>query len=161
MNQLLETPPMQLETTRFGSLEVDHGAIVHFPLGLLGFERFARWIVIDSDAIAPMRWLQCVDAGDVALLVVEPQLFFADYTPTIGAEDRDFLQLSSEDELVVACVVVVPDDPALMTINLLGPLAFNAAKRVGKQLVLAESQFSARQRLIPDPTPADEPVPVG
>jgi flagellar assembly factor FliW len=161
MTQLLETPLMHLETTRFGPLEVEHGAIVHFPMGLLGFERFARWLVIDSDAVAPMRWLQCVDAPEVALLIVEPQLFFADYVPTLSAEDRDFLQLASLDELVVACVVVVPDDPSQMTINLLGPLALNAEKRVGKQLVLAESQFSARQRLLPDPMPADAPVPVG
>jgi flagellar assembly factor FliW len=161
MSQLLETPVIHLDTTRFGNLEIAHEAIVHFPLGLLGFERYPRWVILDSEATAPMRWLQCVDDPAVALLVVEPQLFFLNYAPSLSTEDRDFLQLTSDEDMVVACVVVVPDDPTLMTINLLGPLVFNAAKRVGKQLVLAESQYSPRQRLIPDVAAAEAPVPVG
>lgn len=151
---------MQLSTTRFGSIDVDPSTIIHFPLGLLGFERFQRYILIDSDDAEPLRWLQCVDEGSLAFLVVEPALFFSDYAPKIVADDREFLQLAAGEAPAVACLVVVPDNPLEMTVNLLGPLMLNVEKRVGKQVVLHDSGFSTRQRLIPDTTAPEEAVPV-
>lgn len=150
---------MKLETTRFGSLDVDPATVIHFPLGLLGFERFQRYILIDSDAAEPMRYLQCVDEGGLALLVVEPSLFFPDYAPKLSADDRDILQLAAGEEPLLACVVVVPEVVSQMTANLMAPLALNGDKRLGKQLVLHDSTYTTRHRLLPDeaPMPA-EPV---
>lgn len=151
---------MHLQTTRFGAIEVDTDTIVHFPLGLLGFERFARFILIESDDAEPMRWLQCVDEGGLAFLIVEPGLFFADYSPRLTAEDREFLQLAEGDAPIFACLVVIPENPLEMTVNLMGPLVLNADKRLGKQVVLHDSAYSTRQRLIPDPQAPASSVPV-
>ncbi|MEB3285193.1 MAG: flagellar assembly protein FliW [Candidatus Sericytochromatia bacterium] len=151
---------MKLATTRFGTFEIDPSTILHFPLGLLGLERFSRYIIIDSDQTAPMRWLQCVDDPDIALLIVEPGMFFPDYAPHLSSDDRGILQLNGDDLPVVASVVVIPDDPQEMTINLLGPLVINEEKRLGKQLVLADSSYSARQRLLPDRMVCETPVAV-
>jgi flagellar assembly factor FliW len=154
-----DTRIMKLETSRFGSLDVDPTTIIHFPLGLLGFERFQRYILIDSDAAAPMRWLQCVDEGSLAFLVVEPHLFFPDYAPKLTADDRDVLQLDAGDEPLLACVVVVPEVVSQMTINLQGPLALNGDKRIGKQVILHDGPYTTRHRLIPDEAAANaEPV---
>lgn len=151
---------MQLETSRFGSLDIDLATVIHFPLGLLGFERYQRYILIDSDAAAPMRWLQCVDEGGLALLVVEPSLFFPDYNPRLGSDDRDILQLDPGEEPLFACVVVVPEIASQMTINLMAPLALNGNKRMGKQVVLHDSQYTTRHRLIPDESQATSAEPV-
>ena len=153
-------PPMNLETTRFGELAVDPATIIHFPMGLLGFERYQRYILIDSDQAEPMRWLQCVDDGGLALLVVEPTLFFPDYSPKLSADDRVFLQLPDGEEPLFACVVVVPEVISQMTINLMGPLALNGDKRLGKQVVLHDSQYTTRHRLLPDESPATPAEPV-
>jgi flagellar assembly factor FliW len=155
-----DVPSMQLETARFGVIDVDNDTIIHFPLGLLGFERYQRYILIDSDEAEPMRWLQCVDDGALAFLVVEPGLFFADYAPPLSRDDRDFLQLADGEDYILACLVVIPDDPLQMTINLMGPLVLNADKRLGKQVVLHDSAYSTRQRLIPDTTASEAAVPV-
>ncbi len=151
---------MQFQTTRFGTIEVDLDTIIHFPLGLLGFERYQRYILIDSDEAAPLRWLQCVDEGGLAFLVVEPGLFFAAYAPKLSADDRDFLQLAEGDVPAVASLVVVPENPLEMTVNLVGPLVMNVDKRLGKQVVLHDSGFSTRQRLIPDTSTPETAVPV-
>lgn len=151
---------MQLTTTRFGAIEVDESTIIHFPLGLLGFERSHRFVLIDSDEAEPMRWLQSADDGGLAFLIVEPELFFADYQPPLSRDDREFLQLAPGEEHLLACLVVVPENPSLMTINLMGPLVLNAEKRLGKQIVLHDSSYSTRQRLIPDEIPANSAVPV-
>jgi flagellar assembly factor FliW len=146
---------MQIKTTRFGTVELEEDKLIHFPLGLLGFETKQRYFIIDSDEAAPLRWLQCADQPELAFLVVEPGLFFPDYTFDLSAEDREMLQIEKGDaDVVVASLVVIPDDPTQMTINLMGPLVMNPEKRLGKQVVLHDSNYSTRQRLIPDEAPA-------
>lgn len=151
---------MQLITSRFGAIDVDSNTIIHFPLGLLGFERYQRYILIDSDDAEPLRWLQCVDEGGLSFLVVEPGLFFADYAPKLSADDREFLQLGQGELPALACLVVVPENPLEMTVNLMGPLVLNADKRLGKQVVLHDSGFSTRQRLLPDAAAPETAMPV-
>jgi flagellar assembly factor FliW len=149
---------MQINTTRFGPIESDESRMIHFPLGLLGFETLQRFLLIDSDEVAPMRWLQAVDDPTLAFLVVEPQLFFPDYKVKVPGDDRKVLELAKEEDAVLACLVVIPDDPSQMTINLLGPLVLNPDKRLGKQLVLHDSGYSPRQRLLPDAAAQEEPA---
>lgn len=147
---------MRLETSRFGSLEIEDARTIHFPLGLLGFERSQRFVLIEAEAVEPMRWLQSVDQPDLAFLVVEPRLFFNGYAPQLSVEDRKVLDLEESQEAVVACIVTVPENPAHMTVNLLGPLVFNDEKRLGKQVVQQDAKLTTKHRLIPDerPTPA-------
>ena len=149
---------MQFNTTRFGTIEIGEDKLVHFPLGLLGFENLQRYLVIDSDDSAPLRWLQAVDDPDLAFLIVEPTLFFSEYKFQIPGEDKEMLGLKDGSDVVVACLVVVPNNPNDMTINLMGPLVMNPEKRVGKQIVLHDGTYSARQRLLPDAAASEAPA---
>lgn len=141
---------MQVSTRRFGTLEIAPERVIHFPLGLLGFETRQRFVMLDSDQVAPMRWLQSVDDPALAFLVVEPTQFFPDYQVTLTPEELRVLEHAEGEDLAVLGLVVVPEDPAQMTINLLGPLVLNADKRLGMQVVLHDSGYTARQRLLPD-----------
>lgn len=149
---------MQIQTTRFGTIEVGEDKLIHFPFGLLGFETLHRFLLIDSDEAAPMRWLISVDDPSLAFLVVEPTQFFPDYKVQMTQEDYDMLALTKDQEAIAACLVVIPSDPAQMTINLMGPLVINPERRVGKQVVLHDSGYSPRQRLIPDSADTGTPA---
>jgi flagellar assembly factor FliW len=149
---------MEVKTTRFGTLNVEEDKLIHFPLGLLGFEHLQRFLIIDADSAAPMRWLQAADEPAVAFLVVEPQLFFADYTVTLEEADRKVLALEQDPQPIIAGVVVVPENPSDMTINLLAPLVMNAEKRLGKQVVMHTSGYSPHERLLGDRTEQPEPA---
>ena len=147
---------MQLDTSRFGPITIDPATIIHFPLGLLGFETVQRYVLVDSDQVAPMRWLQAVDDPRLAFLVVEPGLFFPDYAVELTDADQAVLEAKDSADLAVACLVVVPEDPTEMTINLMGPLVMNSGKRLGKQVVMHDGQYSPRQRLLPDEAQSEE-----
>lgn len=147
---------MRIETSRFGSLTVDPERVIHFPLGLLGFETRARFVLLDSDEIAPMRWLQSVDDPALAFPVVDPTLFFAEYALTLREDDFEVLRLEEGDEPAVLCLVTIPGNPREMTINLLGPLVLNADKRLGRQVVLHDSSYSPSERLFPDTAASEE-----
>ncbi|MNS58392.1 Flagellar assembly factor FliW [compost metagenome] len=149
---------MQINTTRFGAIDVAPERVIHFPLGLLGFETTQRFVLIDSDEIAPLRWLQAVDDADVAFPVVEPYLFFPDYAFKLTGDDRKLLEIGQDTDYAVVSLVVIPDDPSQMTVNLMGPLVMNPDKRLGKQMVLHDGGFSPRQRLLPDAAQQEEPA---
>jgi flagellar assembly factor FliW len=149
---------MHIATTRFGPLEIADERVIHFPLGLLGFETQQRFVLLDSDEVDPLRWLQAVDEPALAFLVVEPQLFFPDYQVRLTGDDRKVLELGAEAPPVVLCLVVIPDDPSQMTANLMGPLVMNPDKRLGKQVVLHDSSHSPRARLLPDAAEQEEPA---
>ena len=149
---------MKIDTAQFGALEFDQTAVLTFPQGLLGFEQLTAFLLIDQEEIAPLRWLQPVDEGRLSFTVIDPLLFFPDYTVKLSREDRESMQLAENERPLVLALVTIPEDPRLMTANLLGPLVLNPETRVGRQLVLHDSGYPVRQRLIADEARTTAPV---
>jgi len=151
---------VNIETQQFGTLEFEESALLTFAGGILGFENFTRYLLIDQDEVAPLRWFQPIDDPALAFTVIDPLLFFPDYRVSLGGEDRQALQLAKGEEPLVLALVTIPEDPAAMTANLLGPLVINPVTRLGKQLVLHDSGYPVRARLISDETIASQTPPV-
>ncbi len=147
---------MKIETQQFGTIEFDDNALLQFPGGILGFEGFTRYLLIDQDEVAPLRWFQPVEEPNLAFTVIDPLLFFPDYRVSLSGEDRSTLKLDKGEDPLVLTLVTIPEDPSHMTANLLGPLVVNPATRIGKQLVLHDSGYPVRARLISDETVAAE-----
>ena len=84
-----------VESSRFGTLEIDAGAIIEFPAGLIGLGG-RRYALVATDAESAVPWLHSLDDPALALPVTNPWAFFADYevelsdddSERIGAEDR-------------------------------------------------------------------------
>jgi flagellar assembly factor FliW len=58
-----------IKTLRFGALQISEEDIVRFPKGIPGFADHTEW-VFAGDEDSPIKWLQSLKDGDVALLVV-------------------------------------------------------------------------------------------
>jgi len=63
--------PEKIETTRFGRFTVNDEDLIHFPKGIPGFETHKKWALAGEDD-SPIKWLQSLSDGDVALPVVVP-----------------------------------------------------------------------------------------
>lgn len=142
---------MKLETRQFGSLEVEPASILTFPSGLLGFEDLKRFVLLERPEIAPLEWLQSVDNPQIVFTVIDPAVVFGNYHPELKAEDWDALGIPEDAPVTIRVLVTVPKDPADMTANLLGPLVMSPAHGKGRQLVLVDSEYPVRQRLLPEP----------
>lgn len=161
---------MKISTTRFGEIEVAPEEIVEFSEGLLGFEDAHRFVILNTQDGGPFRWLQCLDQGDLAFVIIEPLQFMYAYDLEISDADVEFLGVKAVEDLVLYAIVTIPDNPRDMTANLQGPLVINVKTRRGRQIIsnnpahslktsiLAAMEDRARRLAAAAQPPADAPA---
>lgn len=138
---------MEIQTTRFGALQVAAEEVVTFPRELLGIPGVTRFVAVrPAGQEGHFYWLQSADDPQVAFLVVDPNLFFKDYHVSIREETQQDLDLAdaTDGQLLVICNRVGD----WITGNLQGPLVINTRTRVGQQVVLTEKKWTCRQPLV-------------
>lgn len=123
-----------IETSRFGNLEVVDDQVLHLPEGLIGID-CKRWVLITREPESPFLWLQSLEEGDLALPVVQPEVFFPSYSLQLSEQQLESTGLHHGREVEVLCVVKAREELADFTINLRGPLLFDADSRQGAQMV--------------------------
>ncbi len=141
---------IHVDTARFGSIEVDESALFEFPMGMLGFTRQKRFVIVDHSDDSPFKWLQSVDDGGLAFILTDPLFFKPDYHVRVRKGELSVIGPVREADLVVSVIMTVPQNPREMTANLLAPLIFNMANRKGMQLVMTDRRFPVKYRVFDD-----------
>lgn len=144
---------MLLETTRFGTIEVDETRAITFPKGLLGFPQYRKYVLIEPGANSYFWWLQSVDEADLAFVVTDPSYFVSSYRVPLKADQMHELGIHSLDDAQVFVIVNKRGD--MLTGNLQGPLVVHVRDRVGAQLVLSDKRFTTRAPLVEVPQPVE------
>lgn len=142
-------PPMQITTTRFGVLDALHDQMVEIEGGLLGFPDATSYLRVEIPDAEGWLWLQSVDDPDLAFLAIDAFAFFPGYDLELPEADVAAIQLEASTDAEVLALVTVrrADDGRVesITANLLGPLVINNRTKVGRQVVLSDSQYSTRE----------------
>jgi len=134
--------------TRFGELEVDEKSIIHFEEGIPGFEDFRDFIIVERQESEPIKWLVCIDEPEITLPIINPWLVRVDYDVKIDEGTVEMLEIESEKDVLIVCVVVIPrDNPKDMTINLLSPIVINIKNNKARQIVMEESKYKIRHKV--------------
>ena len=94
--------------------------IIHFPSGLLGFERLKKFTLVGRPQEAPFLWLEGQDDVRVAFIVVPPKHVVPDYRPDLPDADVEFLGLNSPGDALLLCIATLHSH-GRATINLKGP----------------------------------------
>ena len=137
---------MNLETTRFGTVEVDDDRVITFPSGLLGFSSYSDFVLLQPDEQGVFFWLQSTEAPDLAFVVTDPALWLPDFQANIRKDQMEELGLAELAEAQVLVIVNKRDD--VLTSNLQGPLVINVANCTAMQLVLAEKRWTTRHEIV-------------
>ena len=137
---------MEVQTTRFGVVEVSDDRVITFPKGLLGFGELKQYCLLQPSDEACFFWLQCVDDPDLAFVITDPSLFVPEYAVPIRNEQMEDLRLESVDDAQI--FVIVNKVGTRLTGNLQGPLVVNTRNKVGEQFVLAEKRWTTRHDLM-------------
>ncbi|MBC01811.1 MAG: flagellar assembly protein FliW [Phycisphaerae bacterium] len=137
---------MNLETTRFGNVEIDDDRVINFSSGLLGFSSYSKFVLLQPDEQGVFFWLQSTEAPDLAFVVTDPALWITDYQANIRKDQMEELGMNELADAQVLVIVNKRDDS--ITSNLQGPLVINVQGRIGMQLVLADKRWSTRHELL-------------
>ena len=136
---------MEIKTTRFGQVEIDENLIIALPDGILGFEDLKSYIVLDHfDKESPFKWLQSVEDPSLAFVITDPLSFVPEYKAKISKEEVSSIALSDASKALIVVIVNIKRDHSEITVNLQGPIVINSEKKLAKQVVIRENDYSVR-----------------
>jgi flagellar assembly factor FliW len=138
----------KITTTRFGDVEIREEEVIELPMGLIGFPELKRYVLLDHDKESPFKWLQSLDDGAIAFVLINPLLFKPDYEVEVTDSEVADLSLDNEDDAVISVIVTMPSNPQNMTANLKAPLVFNLKNRKGKQIILSANTYTTRHGIM-------------
>ena len=142
---------MIIETTRFGSFEVEPEDRLFFPEGILGLPNLKHFILLDHEG-GVFQWLQACEDPDMAFVVIDPNLIVQDHNIKLNDSDLkvlgvEELQGTDEGQEIAVCGIVNVSDPRNPTVNLLAPICIAARTRRGMQIVQHHSGYSTRHEI--------------
>jgi flagellar assembly factor FliW len=137
---------MKTIMTRFGEVEYNPEEVLHFPLGLIGFENLHDFIVMPNQKAGPLFWIQSVDDAEVAFVLTDPTNFFLDYKIQPSKEEKAILQIDQDDDCYALSVVTVPPSKEI-TLNLVAPILFSPKNNIALQVILENSPYDTRTPL--------------
>lgn len=139
---------VRVKTTRFDEIDVTDDEVVELPAGLIGFPELKRFVLLDHDTDSPFKWLQSLDDGAIAFVLINPLLFKPNYTVEVSEAEVTDLGLESEEDAVISVIITMPSNPENMTANLKAPLVFNLKNRKGRQVILNNSDYTTRHNIM-------------
>ena len=140
---------MQVNTTRFGTIEIKESELIDFPWGIPGFEELKSYVLLDYKN-GPFQWLQSVEEPTVAFVVAPPDVIGLEYK--IPESKTSLIKLENTADLLVLNIVSFNRDKGSMRFHVRSPLLFNASARIGYQWTMEPEEL--KTRLI---TPAGQP----
>jgi flagellar assembly factor FliW len=112
---------LTVESTRFGTLEIEADAVLSFPRGLIGLGG-SRYALLSTDAESPFSWLHSVEDPDLALPVTRPWQFFPGYEVVLGDAEAAMLGLGGDAAPDVWVTVRATERLEDFTVNLRAPI---------------------------------------
>lgn len=133
---------MNLNSSRFGEIEINDASVITFPGGLPGLEGLEKYAIIRCEQTEPIQWLQSVEDMDLALPIVNPFIINPHYEVEVDDSELEYIKSDKEEDLIVMNIMVVPDQLTDMTVNLLAPILINTKDMLGTQVMMDYKSFS-------------------
>jgi flagellar assembly factor FliW len=112
---------LTVESTRFGTLEIEPDAVLSFPRGLIGLGG-SRYALLSTDPDSPFSWLHSIEDPDLALPVTRPWDFFPNYEVVLGDAEAAALGLAVDAAADVWVTVRATERVEDFTVNLRAPI---------------------------------------
>ena len=133
---------MNIETLKFGNIEIDESRVFDFVLPIIGFNELSKFIIIEPNKDTLFKWLQSIEDPGLAFPIISVASLNYDYSIDISDDVVQSLDIKNVESLLVMNVTSIPqDNPRGTTINLLAPLIFNLDNQRAGQIVLSGSGY--------------------
>ncbi|MCU7497127.1 MAG: flagellar assembly protein FliW, partial [Ignavibacteria bacterium] len=117
---------MKINTNQFGEVEFDESMIIHFKDGILGFENYKKYLLINSGSEL-FLWLTSIDEPEIVFPLCGVMMLMEEYPQQKGFEPFGIVKLDK--------------DPLKITVNLKAPVYINQNEKTGFQKILDEDEL--------------------
>ena len=118
---------LEIESSRFGRMQVDPETVIEFPEGLIGLGG-SRYALIARDPETPFLWLHSLEDPALALPVTNPHQFFADFAVEMPDEEAERLGFDGQTGVDVYVTVRASNVLEEFTANLKAPILVRAGQ---------------------------------
>jgi flagellar assembly factor FliW len=139
---------MIVNTQSFGELDIDPKDVYEFANGIPGFEENQRYIIVQPDPEMQFCYIQSIEVNNLAFLVCNPFLFYADYDFQLSDAFQQELNIENEADVAVWSVVTIDRHNNEVSLNLLAPIVVNIRDKRGKQIILHDSDYQTKHKLV-------------
>jgi flagellar assembly factor FliW len=148
--------PVNIESTRFGAIEVPDDAVLDFPNGLIGLGG-SRYTLIAREESAPFLWLHSLDDPSLAIPVTNPWFFFSSYEVEVSDSEAERIGVSDPAQADVYVTVRAGEAIEDFRANLRAPILIAGGR--GHQVINEAKGTSVRAPLFSEvPEPEAEAV---
>ena len=138
---------MEVKTKTMGKVNVADDKIIDFPYGLLGFEDYHKFALIESE-YKPFYWMQSVDEQNLAFLIIDPFIIAEDYELDVDDKTLCEIEVESASDVIVFAIVTVPSDGNPVTANLQGPVVNNKVNNKAMQVILSDTRWTTKFNIV-------------
>jgi flagellar assembly factor FliW len=122
--------------------------IITFPSGIPGFEKNKSFVLVSIPDYVPFEWLVCVDGSPLRFAVINPLMFKPDYAPKIQKEQLEDMGFVKPEDVLLFVIVTINENPLESTANMVGPIVINKTRRVGKQVIVEDDQYTTQEPIL-------------
>jgi flagellar assembly factor FliW len=137
---------LTVESSRFGTIELDPAAVIEFPAGLIGLGG-TRFAIVSHDDESSFRWLHSLEDAGLALPITKPWEFFADYAVDLSDDDAERVGAEG-DEVEVWVTVRAGAELSDFSANLRAPIVIAGGR--GHQVINQAPDAPVRAPLFPE-----------
>jgi flagellar assembly factor FliW len=119
--------PVNIESTRFGSIEIQDDGVIEFPNGLIGLAG-TRYALVAKEEDSAFLWLHSIDDPSLALAVTNPFQFFPSYEVVLSDSEAARIGITSPDQADVFVTVRTAPELENFRCNLRAPILVSAGR---------------------------------
>ncbi|AZO95887.1 flagellar assembly protein FliW [Halocella sp. SP3-1] len=135
---------MKLKSKICCSIRSNSEETISFFDGIPGFNDQKKFVFLCSKDKGPFIVMQSVEEDNLAFITINPWKVLGDYQFEISDLVKERLAIKSLEDILVLAICNIRGRLVNMTVNLAAPLVINYKKRLGKQVVLDNTDYQVR-----------------
>jgi flagellar assembly factor FliW len=148
---------LNIQTTRFGDIDVPDECIIQFETGMLGFPQQKQFALFPYEPESAFFFLQSTTEPNLTFLMADPYRFFNDYEFELDDTLATKMELGGDNPPHVYVVATLKENLEDTTVNLVAPVVVSWKKREALQVILDNKAYTIKQPLFPEGLPGGKP----
>jgi len=118
---------------------------ISFPDGIPGFEACRRFVLLTSDALAPLQRIESIEGPPAAFLGIDPRLVLETYRCRLS--DTDLRALAADGDATLLWFAIISEVDGVLYANLRAPIVINPQRMIGRQVLPDDGLYPIRHAL--------------